>query len=231
MSDLHVVVVEDESALRELVASTLETAGYQVTALADAHKARSLFTNLVPGLVLLDWMLPGMSGIELARWMRREGHLAQVPVIMLTAKDDEEAKLEGFESGVDDYVTKPFSTRELLARIKAVTRRLNDRPATVLRTGRGLQLDLAEHRVTAEGQPLSLGPTEFKLLQFFMGHPDRVYTRAQLLDQVWGENVFIEERTIDVHIRRLRKALEPVGMANLVQTVRGVGYRFSERTG
>lgn len=229
MSDIHVLVVEDESAVRELLSATLEGAGYQVTAVPDAHKARDLFFHFIPSLLLLDWMLPGMSGIELARWLKRDERLGDVPIIMLTAKDDENAKVQGLESGVDDYVTKPFSTRELLARIKAVLRRAGADERKVIRMDCGLELDLAKHWVSANNEVLQLGPTEFKLLHFFMTHPDRVYSRTQLLDLVWGRHVYIEERTVDVHIRRLRKILEPKGMDALVQTVRGVGYRFSEQ--
>lgn len=229
MTDVHILVVEDESAVRELLTATLEGAGYQVTSVPDAHKARDLFSHFIPGLLLLDWMLPGMSGIELAKWLKKDERFAGVPIIMLTAKDEENAKVQGLESGVDDYVTKPFSTRELLARIKAVLRRSGNDDSKVIKTRAGLEIDLAQHRVMAHKQPLQLGPTEFKLLHFFMTHPDRVYSRAQILDLVWGNHVFIEERTVDVHIRRLRKALEPEGMEPLVQTVRGVGYRFSEQ--
>lgn len=231
MTDIHILVVEDESAVRELLTSTLEGAGFQVTSVPDAHKARDLFSHFIPGLLLLDWMLPGMSGIELAKWLKKDERFSGVPIIMLTAKDEENAKVQGLESGVDDYVTKPFSTRELLARIKALLRRVGSDDSKLVKTRAGLEIDLAQHRVMAHKQTLQLGPTEFKLLHFFMTHPDRVYSRAQLLDLVWGSHVFIEERTVDVHIRRLRKALEPEGMEPLVQTVRGVGYRFSEQPG
>jgi two-component system phosphate regulon response regulator PhoB len=172
-------------------------------------------------------MLPGMSGIEFTRRLRREPSLREVPIIMLTARGEEHNKVTGLEAGVDDYVTKPFSTRELLARIKAVLRRTGGDGSGVVQADGGLQIDLAQHRVFAQGQAVQIGPTEFRLLHFFMTHPERVYSRSQLLDQVWGRNVYIEERTVDVHIRRLRKALEPHGFENLVQTVRGVGYRFS----
>jgi len=231
VTDIHILVVEDESAVRELLTSTLEGAGFQVTSVPDAHKARDLFSHFIPGLLLLDWMLPGMSGIELAKWLKKDERFSGVPIIMLTAKDEENAKVQGLESGVDDYVTKPFSTRELLARIKALLRRVGSDDSKLVKTRAGLEIDLAQHRVMAHKQTLQLGPTEFKLLHFFMTHPDRVYSRAQLLDLVWGSHVFIEERTVDVHIRRLRKALEPEGMEPLVQTVRGVGYRFSEQPG
>jgi two-component system phosphate regulon response regulator PhoB len=171
--------------------------------------------------------MPGTSGIEYARRLRKDPALREVPIIMLTAKAEEHSKVTGLDAGVDDYVTKPFSPRELLARIKAVLRRSGADGSEVVHVDGGLQMDLSQHRVLAAGQQVQVGPTEFRLLHFFMTHPERVYSRSQLLDQVWGRNVYIEERTVDVHIRRLRKALEPYGMENLVQTVRGVGYRFS----
>ena len=182
-----------------------------------------------PALILLDWMLPGLSGLEFAKWLKRDDYLSQIPVIMLTARDEENYKVQGLEAGVDDYVTKPFSTRELLARIKAVLRRAGSDGSELIRVDGGLEMDLNQHRVLADDQPVSVGPTEFKLLHFFMTHQERVYSRSQLLDLVWGRNVYIEERTVDVHIRRLRKALEPHRLEDMVQTVRGVGYRFSVR--
>lgn len=230
MADIQVLVVEDESAVRELLSATLMGAGYDVVSAVDAQQARELVADEAPGLVLLDWMLPGMSGLEFTKWMKRDDRLAEVPIIMLTARDDENNKVQGLEAGVDDYVTKPFSTRELLARMKAVLRRTGADESKIVRVRTGLEIDLTQHRVLAREEPVSVGPTEFKLLHFFMTHPDRVYSRSQLLDLVWGRNVYIEERTVDVHIRRLRKALEPTGFAALVQTVRGVGYRFSEQT-
>jgi two-component system phosphate regulon response regulator PhoB len=172
-------------------------------------------------------MLPGMSGLELTRWLKREEALQDIPIIMLTARGEENSKVVGLEAGVDDYVTKPFSTRELLARIKAVMRRVGADRSDLIKIESGLQIDLTQHRVSAGDTAIHIGPTEFRLLHFFMTHPERVYSRSQLLDQVWGRNVYIEERTVDVHIRRLRKALEPFGFDALVQTVRGVGYRFS----
>lgn len=231
MAETKVLVVEDESAVRELLAATLLGAGYDVEQVADAHRAREWVSEQTPGLILLDWMLPGMSGLEFAKWLKRDERLAEIPIIMLTARDDENNKVQGLEAGVDDYVTKPFSTRELLARIKAVLRRAGADDSKVIRIRSGLEIDLTQHRVLASDQPVQLGPTEFKLLHFFMTHQERVYSRSQLLDLVWGRNVYIEERTVDVHIRRLRKALEPFGFEPLVQTVRGVGYRFSEQTG
>lgn len=230
MADRQIMVVEDEAAVRELLCATLAGAGYEVVAMADAHKAREAVSQQSPQLILLDWMLPGMSGLEFAKWLKRDAVQADIPVIMLTARDDENYKVQGLEAGVDDYVTKPFSTRELLARIKAVLRRAGSDESKMIRVRAGLEIDLTQHRVLAHDQPVQLGPTEFKLLHFFMTHPERVYSRSQLLDLVWGRNVYIEERTVDVHIRRLRKVLEPYGLESLVQTVRGVGYRFSEQT-
>jgi two-component system phosphate regulon response regulator PhoB len=221
------LVVEDESAVRELLAATLMGAGYDVMEAASGTEAQEKIGDESPALILLDWMLPGMSGLEFAKWLKRDDRLSEIPVIMLTARDEEKQKVQGLEAGVDDYVTKPFSTRELLARIKAVLRRAGSDGSELIRVDGGLEMDLIQHRVLADDQPVSVGPTEFKLLHFFLTHQERVYSRSQLLDLVWGRNVYIEERTVDVHIRRLRKALEPHRMENMVQTVRGVGYRFS----
>ena len=226
----RILVVEDESAVRELLAATLIGAGYDVIEAANGSQAQQLVSDRDPALILLDWMLPGMSGLEFAKWMKRDERLSEIPIIMLTARDEEGYKVQGLEAGVDDYVTKPFSTRELLARIKAVLRRAGSDGSELIRIDNRLEMDLIQHRVLADDNPISIGPTEFKLLHFFLTHQERVYSRAQLLDLVWGRNVYIEERTVDVHIRRLRKALEPFGLENLVQTVRGVGYRFSVRT-
>ena len=229
MSITQILIVEDESAVRELLAATLLGAGYDVLEAVDATEAQERVATQSPALILLDWMLPGMTGLEFAKWLKRDEQLSEIPVIMLTARDEENYKVLGLEAGIDDYVTKPFSTRELLARIKAVLRRSGgDNGETITVDGR-LEMDLLQHRVLANQQPVPVGPTEFKLLHFFLTHQERVYSRAQLLDLVWGRNVFIEERTVDVHIRRLRKALEPHSLENLVQTVRGVGYRFSVR--
>lgn len=225
-----VLVVEDEEAVRALLTTTLEGAGYGVVEAADAEQAQNQIGDRIPSLILLDWMLPGMSGLELTRWLKRDDVMRTIPIIMLTARGEENAKVQGLEAGVDDYVTKPFSTRELLARIKAVLRRVTPEGAELIKLDAGLQIDLTQHRVTAGERAVHVGPTEFRLLHFFMTHPERVYSRSQLLDQVWGRNVYIEERTVDVHIRRLRKALEPFGFDELVQTVRGVGYRFSVQT-
>lgn len=229
MALTKILVVEDESAVRELLAATLVGAGYEVAEAANGSQAQQAVADQDPALILLDWMLPGMSGLEFARWLKRDERLSEIPVIMLTARDEEGYKVQGLEAGVDDYVTKPFSTRELLARIKAVLRRAGSDGSELIRIDNRLEMDLIQHRVLADDNPISIGPTEFKLLHFFLTHQERVYSRAQLLDLVWGRNVYIEERTVDVHIRRLRKALEPHHLDELVQTVRGVGYRFSVR--
>ncbi len=230
MSKTRILIVEDESAVRELLASTLLGAGYAVVEAADGPEAQEQVTAKVPSLILLDWMLPGMSGLEFAKWLKKDDQFSAVPIIMLTARDEEDYKVLGLEAGIDDYVTKPFSTRELLARIKAVLRRAGGDSTEKISVDNRLEMDLVQHRVSADDQPVTVGPTEFKLLHFFLTHQERVYSRAQLLDLVWGRNVYIEERTVDVHIRRLRKALEPHRLENLVQTVRGVGYRFSVRS-
>ena len=223
----RILVVEDEPAIQELLALTLSEAGHQAILASDAIQAYQHMQDVLPDLILLDWMLPGMSGIEFARKLRSQSRSQNVPIIMLTAKAQEQDKLAGLETGADDYMVKPFSTRELNARIKAVLRRrapqmIEDR----VEVG-DLLLDPIAHRVTATGKTVVMGPTEFKLLHFFMTHPERVYSRIQLLDHVWGDHVFIEERTVDVHIRRLRSALEETGQDDMVQTVRGVGYRFT----
>jgi two-component system phosphate regulon response regulator PhoB len=222
-----ILVVEDESAIQELISLNLEQAGYLALRATDAEQAIDLVRDEMPDLVLLDWMLPGMSGIEFARRLRADRRTQSVPIIMLTARVEEQDKLAGLETGADDYITKPFSPRELNARIKAVLRRRSPQETDDAVEAGGLKLDPASHRVTGNGQPLLLGPTEFRLLHFLMTHPERVYSRAQLLDQVWGDHVFIEERTVDVHIRRLRKALEATVHDHLIETVRGAGYRFS----
>ena len=223
----NILVVEDEPAIQALIAANLRRAGHTVTAALDAETALARINEALPDLILLDWMLPGMSGLELARRLRAEPRTRGVPVIMLTARGDERDKIQGLETGADDYVTKPFSPRELLARIQAVLRRQRPQAAEDAVEAGGLRLDPATHRITADGQAINLGPTEFRLLHFLMTHPERVHSRAQLLDQVWGDHVFVEERTVDVHIRRLRGALEPSRLDALVQTVRGSGYRFS----
>ncbi|MFA5488350.1 MAG: phosphate regulon transcriptional regulator PhoB [Candidimonas sp.] len=224
-----ILVVEDEPAIQELIAVNLSFAGHKVLRAFDCEQARTLIRAELPDLILLDWMLPGASGITFARTLRGDERTRQIPLIMLTAKGAEQDKVEGLEAGADDYITKPFSPKELMARIKAVLRRrapqLTD---DVIQIG-ALRLDPATHRVTGHDQNLAVGPTEFRLLHFFMTHTERVFSRAQLLDQVWGDHVFVEERTVDVHIRRLRKALEPGKLENHIETVRGAGYRFTTR--
>jgi len=222
-----ILVVEDEPAIQELIAYNLKQAGHQPLRADNAEQAMNLVQSALPDLVLLDWMLPGQSGIDFARRLRTDKRTRTVPIIMLTARSDEQDKLTGLDTGADDYITKPFSPRELNARIKAVLRRRAPQMTDdVVQLG-GLRLDPASHRVSGNGEPVVLGPTEFRLLHFLMTHPERVHSRTQLLDQVWGDHVFVEERTVDVHIRRLRKALEPTRLDRLVQTVRGTGYRFS----
>jgi two-component system phosphate regulon response regulator PhoB len=222
-----ILVVEDEPAIQELIAYNLKQAGHQPLRADNAEQALNLVANALPDLVLLDWMLPGLSGIEFARRLRADKRTRAIPIIMLTARSDEQDKLQGLETGADDYITKPFSPRELNARIKAVLRRRAPEMTDDMVQLGGLKLDPASHRVTGNGAPVDLGPTEFRLLHFLMTHAERVHSRTQLLDQVWGDHVFVEERTVDVHIRRLRKALEPTELDSLVQTVRGTGYRFS----
>jgi two-component system, OmpR family, phosphate regulon response regulator PhoB len=223
----NILVVEDEPAIQELIAANLVRAGHRVLRAGDAEAAQRLVREALPDLILLDWMLPAMSGLELARRLRADERTRDVPLIMLTARGQEQDKVQGLEAGADDYITKPFSPRELVARIKAVLRRRTPQATEDAVAIAGLQLDPATHRVSAGGHAVSLGPTEFRLLHFFMTHPERVHTRAQLLDQVWGDHVFVEERTVDVHIRRLRSALEESGHDGLIQTVRGSGYRLS----
>ena len=222
-----ILLVEDEPAIQELIAANLMRAGHHVLRAGDAETAQRIVREALPDLILLDWMLPGMSGVEFARRLRSEERTRAIPLIMLTARGEEQDKVMGLESGADDYVTKPFSPRELVARIKAVLRRRAPETTEDTVSAGDLSLDPATHRLTAGGKPVTLGPTEFRLLHFLMTHPERVHSRAQLLDQVWGDHVFVEERTVDVHIRRLRCALEPSLHDGLVQTVRGSGYRFS----
>jgi len=222
-----ILVVEDEPAIQELIAYNLELAGYQVLRAENAEQAFEMVHAALPDLVVLDWMLPGMSGIEFARRLRADKRTQSVSLIMLTARADEQDKLAGLDTGADDYLTKPFSPRELNARVKAVLRRRAPQATDDAVEIAGLQLDPASHRVLGNQTPLTLGPTEFRLLHFLMTHTERVYSRAQLLDQVWGDHVFVEERTVDVHIRRLRKALEATGHDRLIRTVRSAGYRLS----
>ena len=227
MSGKNILLVEDEQAIREMVGFALNRAGFQMIEAADAVDAQERLAERLPDLILMDWMLPGTSGIDLARRLKRDEYTRDVPIIMLTARGEEDDKIGGLEAGADDYVTKPFSPRELVARIKAVLRRVQTEQEDQPIAADELLLDPASHRVTAKGQPLDMGPTEFRLLQFFMTHQERVYSRSQLLDRVWGRNTYVEERTVDVHILRLRKALSQFGYDRFVQTVRGAGYRFS----
>lgn len=223
----NILIVEDEPAIQELIAANLEMAGHKVLRANDAEMAERQVREIIPDAILLDWMLPGASGIQLAKRLRADERTRDVPIILLTARAEENDKVAGLEAGADDYITKPFSPRELLARIKAVLRRrLPQATEDTVELG-GLRLDPVTHRVTGDGKPVVLGPTEFRLLHFFMTHAERVHSRTQLLDQVWGDHVFVEERTVDVHIRRLRSALEASGQDWMVQTVRGTGYRFS----
>ncbi|WP_300315872.1 phosphate regulon transcriptional regulator PhoB [uncultured Psychrobacter sp.] len=228
MHNEQILIVDDEPAIREMVMMTLEMAGFESLQAADISEAHQQVVDHRPALILLDWMLPGdKSGVDFCRMLKNDEMLAEIPVIMLTAKSEEDSKVHGLDAGADDYMTKPFSTRELISRIKAVLRRSSalssDRPIEI----GALSLNPKSQRVTANDQVIDLGPTEYRLLAFFMSHPERAYTRPQLLDQVWGGNVYIEDRTIDVNIRRLRKLLKPFGCHTFIQTVRGTGYRFS----
>jgi two-component system phosphate regulon response regulator PhoB len=222
-----ILVVEDEPAIQELLRVNLEDAGFAVRTVADAEGALAQIKRALPDLLLLDWMLPGQSGLALARGLRTEARTKDLPIIMVTARGDEADRVAGLEAWVDDYVTKPFSPRELKARIKSVLRRRAPQAAQETLHVGPLKLDPATHRATANDAPLHLGPTEFRLLKFLMARPERVHSRAQLLDQVWGDHVYIEERTVDVHIRRLRLALEPSNCAHMIETVRGGGYRLA----
>jgi two-component system phosphate regulon response regulator PhoB len=226
-----VMVVEDERDIREMLVFSLEQAGYSTLQAGTAEKALSLLQEqAIPDLMLVDWMLPGASGVEMTHKIKKSAEFQDVPVILLTARGEEGDRIKGLDAGADDYVVKPFSPRELMARIRAVLRRtdLGSAQEKTIESG-VLKIDTASHRVTANGETVKMGPTEYKLLLFFMEHPERVFTRNQLLDSVWGHQVIVEERTVDVHIRRLRKVLSPYGIENYVQTVRGAGYRFSHR--
>ena len=222
-----ILVVEDEPGIQELISYGLRQTGHEIFCAGDAEQAMKIVNDVLPDLVLLDWMLPGMSGIELAKILRRTPRTKNIPIIMLTARSEECDKISGLEIGADDYITKPFSIRELAARIKAVLRRRSPESADDVVEISELRLDPVTHRVTVNDHEVILGPTEFRLLYFLMTHTERVHSRSQLLDGVWGDHVFVEDRTVDVHIRRLRKILEPVGKDGLVQTVRGTGYRLS----
>jgi two-component system phosphate regulon response regulator PhoB len=228
MTATKILVVEDETPIREMIVFHLSRAGYETFEAADCRAAREILADERPDLALVDWMLPDMSGLELTRLLKRDKENDDLAIIMLTARADEYDKVAGLESGADDYITKPFSPRELVARIQAVLRRASaDNDETV--SAGVLSLDAAGHRVSANGNEIKLGPTEYRLLKFLMTHPDRVYGRSQLLDRVWGANVYVEERTVDVHVRRLRKALAAEAADDYIQTVRGAGYRFSSR--
>lgn len=221
-----ILVVEDEPVTQKLIAANLERAGHRVMRAASVPEAIAAIREVLPDLVLLDWILPDTTGVSFARRLRTDQRTRDIPIIMLTGRSQETDKVTGLEAGADDYITKPFSPRELLARVKAVIRRRAPLISGEVVEIAGLRLDPAAHRITGSGQKIELGATEFRLLHFFMLHPDWVYSRSQLLDEVWGDHVFVEERTVDVHIRRLRQALQPSGHARLLETVRGTGYRF-----
>ncbi|WP_069471725.1 phosphate regulon transcriptional regulator PhoB [Candidatus Marithrix sp. Canyon 246] len=224
----YILLIEDEASIHEMLDLALTKAGFTLEHAINVTEAKNIIFNRLPELILLDWMLPGMSGIEFAKQLKKDQSTQEIPFIMLTARGEEADKIRGLEIGADDYVTKPFSPRELIARIKAVLRRASSTHERL--QIKNLILDLVEHRIMVDDKELKMGTTEFRLLQFFMQHPERVYSRSQVLDHVWGTNVYIDERTVDVHILRLRKALAPYKYDKLVQTVRGVGYRFSEKT-
>lgn len=225
----RILVVEDESAIAELISINLRHAGFEVTLAASADQAQYEVDRVLPELVVLDWMLPGQSGLALARQWRGAARTKELPIIMLTARAEETDKVSGLDAGADDYLTKPFSTNELLARIRAVLRRKAPEALDAVVEVGMLSLDPGTHRVSREGTEIKLGPTEFRLLHFFMTHPERVHSRSQLLDRVWGDHVFIEERTVDVHVKRLREALEKVQCARMIETVRGAGYRLTQQ--
>jgi two-component system phosphate regulon response regulator PhoB len=229
MTGRKILIVDDEPAIRDMLRVALEMADFVVMEAGNAQDAHVLTIDEKPDLILLDWMMPGTSGLELARRLKRDEVTAAIPIIMLTAKGEEDNKIQGLEVGADDYITKPFSPRELVARLKAVLRRADPPANSAPITVQGLCLDPVSHRVTINDEPVDMGPTEYRLLEFFLTHQERAYTRSQLLDHVWGGNVYVEERTVDVHIRRLRKALTLDGHEDLIQTVRGTGYRFSTR--
>ena len=226
MAAEKILIVEDEEPIREMIVFHLSRAGYKTLEAYNCKEARRLLADDRPDLALIDWMLPDMSGLELTRMLKRDKDYDDLAIIMLTARAQERDKISGLEGGADDYITKPFSPRELIARIQAVLRRAGKSNEEILRSGL-LEVDAAGHRVRANGAEIKLGPTEYRLLHFLMSHPDRVYSRSQLLDRVWGANVYVEERTVDVHVRRLRKALADAGADDYIQTVRGAGYRFS----
>lgn len=224
-----ILVVDDEPDIREVIRFALENAQFRVVEAGHADDARKLLNNESPDLILLDWMLPGRSGLELAQQLKQNPKTRSVPIIMISARGEEEDRVKGLDTGADDYIAKPFSPREMVARVKAVLRRTRpDEAADEIEIG-GLRIDHISHRVSVAGRAIEVAPTEYRLLHFFMTHADRAFSRSQLLDQVWGDQVYVEERTVDVHVRRLRKALETSGHDRLLQTVRGVGYRFSDK--
>lgn len=229
MLNAKVLIVDDEQAIREMIAGALELARFSTLQAEDGLTAYQIVIDERPDIILLDWMLPSLNGIALARRLKKESATQDIPIILLTAKSEEENKVLGFDAGADDYITKPFSTRELISRIQAVLKRTNPSAVGKKLVFEELEVDPISHRAYALSQPIDLGPTEYKLLEFFMLHPERAYSRTQLLDQVWGGNVYVEDRTVDVHIRRLRKALEPSNTDHYIQTVRGTGYRFSKK--
>ena len=223
----NILIVEDEPAIRQLLGFTLSNGGYNYLEAGDAQQAQQILSTTVPDLILLDWMLPGISGLDFARRLKRDPKTADIPIIMLTARVAESDKIQGLDVGVDDYISKPLSTRELLARVRAVMRRTRSVPGLDVIALGALRLDKLTHRVLANNRPVELSPTGFRLMHFFLTHPERVYSRAQLLDGVWGDTREIDERTVDVIVRRLRQQLEPFGCKNYIQTVRSIGYRFS----
>lgn len=227
MTEQNILVVDDEAPIRDMLAMSLEAGGFNVIQAASAQEAHAIIVDQKPDLVLLDWMMPGTSGLELLRRLKRNELTENLPVVMLTAKTEEDSTITGLDAGADDYISKPFSPRELVSRVKAVLRRTGREELTEPIEIQGLKFDPISHRVSINGKVVSLGPTEFKLLQFFLTHQERVYNRDQILDYVWGGNVYIDERTVDVHIRRLRKAISAEGHDRFIQTVRGAGYRFS----
>jgi len=229
MQNKRILVVEDEAPIRDMLRFALERAEFRISLAGDVPEARLRIAESRPDLILLDWMMPGVSGIEFTRELKSGAMTKDIPIIMVTARAEEEDTVRGLNVGCDDYVSKPFSFPELTARIQAVLRRTLPGGEEEQLAVAGLQVDAASQRVTAKGGPVRLGPTEYRLLHFFVSHPERVYTREQVLDRVWGQNVYVEERTVDVHIRRLRKALAPHGYDAMIQTVRGTGYRFSEK--
>lgn len=226
MNTNAILLIEDEPEIRDMLRFALTRAGFEVTGAESAEEALTYLDGVLPGLLIIDWMLPGMSGVDLARRLRKDDHTAHLPMIMLTARGEETDKLKSFESGVDDYITKPFSPRELIARVKALLRRSGSPEDGVIERD-GIRLDIKSHELLINGAVVAIGPTEFRLLELFINNPGRAFDRSQLLDRVWGRSVYVEERTVDVHVLRLRKVLKPFGLNHLIKTVRSVGYRFS----